>query len=91
MLKVTKHTIRCDLVKGFNHLVRSGLVRGLQETSSRNTTLLEDLQIAVKPTWLRDFRSLLQWLESNNELTGFDATDFLITNLYYSLHMILLD
>ena len=32
-------------------------------------TLLEDLQLAVKPTLLRDFRSLLQWLESNNEMT----------------------
>ena len=31
--------------------------------------LLEDLQLAIKPTLLRDFRSLLQWLESNNELT----------------------
>ena len=28
-------------------------------------TLLEDLQMAIKPTMLRDFRSLLQWLESN--------------------------
>ena len=25
--------------------------------------------IAIKPTLLRDFRSLLQWLESNNEMT----------------------
>ena len=32
-------------------------------------TLLEDLQLAVKPTLLRDFRLLLQWLESNNEMT----------------------
>ena len=32
-------------------------------------TLLEDLQLAIKPTLLRDFRSLLQWLESNNEMT----------------------
>ena len=30
MLKVTKHTVRCDLVKGFNHPIRSGLVRGLE-------------------------------------------------------------
>ena len=33
------------------------------------STLLVDLQLAVKPTMLRDFRSLLQWLESNNEMT----------------------
>ena len=33
------------------------------------STLLEDLQLAVKLTLLRDFRSLLQWLESNNEIT----------------------
>ena len=32
-------------------------------------TLLEDLQLSVKPSLLRDFRSLLQWLESNNEMT----------------------
>ena len=32
-------------------------------------TLLEDLQMAVKPTLSRYFRSLLQWLESNNEMT----------------------
>ena len=32
------------------------------------STLLEDLQLAVKPTLLRDFRLLLQWLESNNEI-----------------------
>ena len=32
-------------------------------------TLLEDLQMVVKPTLLRYFRSLLQWLESNNEMT----------------------
>ena len=31
-------------------------------------TLLEDLQLAVKPTLLRDFRSLLQWLETKNEM-----------------------
>ena len=31
-------------------------------------TLLEDLQLVVKPTLLRDFSSMLQWLESNNEL-----------------------
>ena len=30
MLKVTKHTVRCDPVKGFNHPVRSGLVGGLK-------------------------------------------------------------
>ncbi len=29
MLKVTIHTIKCDLVKGFNHPIRSGLIRGL--------------------------------------------------------------
>ena len=28
-LKVTKHIVRCDPVRGFNHPVRSGLVRGL--------------------------------------------------------------
>ena len=44
----------CDLVRGFNHPIRSGLVRGLQDTSNRNFTLLEDLQIAVNPTLLRD-------------------------------------
>ena len=32
-------------------------------------TLLEDLQMTIKPTLLRDFRSLLQWLKSNNEMT----------------------
>ena len=32
-------------------------------------TLLEDLQMAVKPNLLRDFESQLQWLESNNEMT----------------------
>ena len=31
-------------------------------------TLLEDLQMVVKPTLLKYFRSLLQWLESNNEM-----------------------
>ena len=36
---------------------------------NRIVTLLEDLQITIKPTRLRDFRSLLQWLESNNEMT----------------------
>ena len=36
---------------------------------NRTVTLLKDLQLAVKPTQLRDFRSLLQWLESNNEMT----------------------
>ena len=30
MLKVKKHTIRCDLVRGFDHPIRSGLVRGLE-------------------------------------------------------------
>ena len=50
MLKVTKHAIRCDSVKGFNHIVRSGLVRGLQGTSIRNATFLEDLKIAIKQT-----------------------------------------
>ena len=29
LLKVTKHTIRCDPIKGFDHPIRSGLVRGL--------------------------------------------------------------
>ena len=29
LLKVTKQTIRCDLVRGFNHPVRSGLAKGL--------------------------------------------------------------
>ena len=29
LLKVKKHNIRYDLVKGFNHPIRSGLVRGL--------------------------------------------------------------
>ena len=46
MLEVTKHTIRCDLVRGFDHPVRSG----------RTVTLLKDLQLAVKLTGLRDFR-----------------------------------
>ena len=32
----------------------SGVMRGLQDTSNRNPTLLEDLQITVKPTLLRD-------------------------------------
>ena len=32
-------------------------------------TLLEDLHLAIKPTLLRYFESLLQWLESNNEMT----------------------
>ena len=54
MLKVTKHIVRCDCVRGFNHLVRSGLVRDLQTLKSRNTTLLEDLQIVAKTTQLRD-------------------------------------
>ena len=54
MLKVTKHAVRCDPIKGYNHPIRSGLVRGLQDTSNRNATLLEDLQIVVKPTLLRD-------------------------------------
>ena len=45
----------------------SGLVRGLQDTSSRNTTLLEDLQMVVKPTRLRELGSLLQLLEINNK------------------------
>ena len=36
---------------------------------NRIATLLEDLQMAVRLTLLRDFRSLLQWLESNNEMT----------------------
>ena len=47
--------------------MRSGLVRVLQDTSSRNVTLLEDLQIVVKKTQLRDLGSLLQLLESDNE------------------------
>ena len=55
MLKVTKHTVRCDLVRGFNHPIRSGLVRGLLEQFNRDVTLLEDLQMAVRPTLLRDF------------------------------------
>ena len=29
MLKVTKHIVKCDLVKGFNQPIMSGLVRGL--------------------------------------------------------------
>ena len=33
------------------------------------STLLDDLQMDVKLTLLRDFGSLLQWLESNNEVT----------------------
>ena len=32
-------------------------------------TWLEDLQMVIKPTLLRDFRSLQQWLESNNKMT----------------------
>ena len=32
-------------------------------------TMLEDLHLAVKQTLLRAFRSLLQWLDSNNEMT----------------------
>ena len=36
---------------------------------NKTVTLLKDLQLAIKPTLLRDFRSLLQWLESNNEMT----------------------
>ena len=36
---------------------------------NRNTSLLKYLQMVVKPTLLRDFSSLLQWLESNNEMT----------------------
>ena len=36
---------------------------------NRIATLLGDLQLAIKPTLLRDFRSLLQWLESKNEVT----------------------
>ena len=67
MLKVIQHTIRCDPIRGFNHLVRSGVVRDLKDTSNRNGTLLEDLQMVVKPTLLRDLGSLLQLLESNNE------------------------
>ena len=31
---------------------------------NRTVTLLKDLQLVVKPTWLRDFRALLQWLEA---------------------------
>ena len=53
MLKLTKNTIRCDLIRGFNHLVRIGLVRGLQDTSSRNVTLIEDLKMDVKENLLR--------------------------------------
>ena len=30
MLKVTKHTVRCEPVRGFNQPIRSGLVRGLK-------------------------------------------------------------
>ena len=48
------HTIRCDPIGGFNHPISSGLIRGLWKLQSRNATLLEDLQIVVKPTLLRD-------------------------------------
>ena len=32
-------------------------------------SLIEDLQLVVKPIILIDFRSLIQWLESNNKIT----------------------
>ena len=34
---------------------------------NRTATLLEDLQMAIKPTLLRDLGLVLQLLESNNE------------------------
>ena len=68
MLKVKKHTITCDPIKGFNQPIKSGLVRGLQDTLNRNDTLLEDLQITIKPTLIKRFSLLLQWLESNNDM-----------------------
>ena len=64
---INKFTVRCDIFRGFNHPMKSGLVRGVQDTSSRNATLLEHLQMAIKPTLLRDLGSLLQLLDSNNE------------------------
>ena len=36
---------------------------------NKTITLLKDLQLAIKTTRLRDFRTLLQWLEINNEMT----------------------
>ena len=56
------------LLKDLITLLGVALLEVLKQFN-RTITLLEDLQIAVKPTWLRDFRSLLQWLERNNEMT----------------------
>ena len=55
MLKVTKHTVRCDLVRGFNHLARSGLARGLLNNSTELSPCQRIYKIAVKLTLLRDF------------------------------------
>ena len=54
LIKGYKKMVRYDLVKGFNHPVRSGLIRGIQDTSSRNDTLLEDLQIVFRINLLKD-------------------------------------
>ena len=58
---------------------------------NRTVTLLKGLQIAIKPTQLRDFRSLLQWLKNNNEMTWMNATKFLVTDLFSIFYLVLPD
>ena len=60
------------LLKDLITLFRVALLEVLKQFKSI-VTLLEDLQMVVKPTLLRDFRSLLQWLESNNEMTEIEC------------------